>query len=363
MHWPKGIRAKGELRTQFHHVIDVVPTILQAIGVAPPKEINSVQQAEMEGVPMNYSFDDADEPTHHPTQYFEMLGNRAIVDGKWKAVTYHGRKPWENAAQWRFDEDHWELYDLEEDPSECRDLMAERDASNLSDPIVKKMIELVGLWWAEAGRYGVLPLDDRFQERTLARQGLVASRTRYRYYPGTVRVPEHVAPNTLNRSWSVDALVDVPAGGASGPIVVMGGDTNGWSLYLDEGKPTFCYNLAAIQLTYIRAPSALSPGRHAVRYEFEKRGKEPFGAGVGRIFVDGKKVAEGTIEATTAFGYSLDETFDIGADKGSPVTDEYPPLAAFTGTIVRVDVDLKPYFEVDAPGQANERLKHTLLRE
>jgi len=145
VHWPKGIAARGETRTQFHHVIDVVPTILQAVGVDPPRLVNSVPQAALEGVPMNYSFDDADAPTNHPTQYFEMVGNRAIVDGKWKAVTYHGRKPWENRAAWGFDQDHWEVYDLEADPSECHDLMAGKDKLDLDDPVVRRMIKLVEL--------------------------------------------------------------------------------------------------------------------------------------------------------------------------------------------------------------------------
>ncbi len=364
VHWPKGIKAKGELRHQFHHVIDIVPTILQAAGVEPPTMLNSVQQAPLEGVSMSYTFDDAAAPTTHPVQYFEMLGNRAIVDGKWKAVTFHGRRPWENTAKWGFDEDHWELYDLEKDPSECHDLMKDRDTANLKDPMVKKMIELVGLWWAQAGKYGVLPLDDRFQERCLAREGLVADRAKYTFYPGAVRFPEHVAPQTMNRSWAVDAAVEIPKGGASGPIVVMGGDTNGWSLYLKEGKPTFCYNLASIELTYIRAAAALTPGRHIVRYEFEKRGKEPFGAGgVGRIFVDGKKVAEGEIKTTTAFGYSLDETFDIACDKGAPVTDEYPALAEFTGKVIKVEVDLKPDFSRDDLRHGTEQFNQAMLRQ
>lgn len=365
VHWPKGIRAKGEIRHQFHHVIDIVPTILEAVGVGLPREINSVQQAELEGVPMNYSFDEAEAPTTHPTQYFEMLGNRAIVDGKWKAVTYHGRKPWENNAAWTFDQDHWELYDLEKDPSECHDLMKGRELSNLQDPMVKKLIELIGLWWAEAGKYGVLPLDDRFQSRCLERAGLAEARTKFTFFAGAARLPEHVAPNTMNCSWAVDATVDIPKSGANGPIVVMGGDTNGWSLYLNEGKPTFCYNLASIELTYIRAKEALTPGRHVVRYEFEKKGKEPFGAGgVGRVFVDRKLVAEGEIPRTTAFGYSLDETFDVGCDKGAPVTSEYRALASFTGTIVRVDVDLKPDFARagDDLRQSEERFHQAMLR-
>jgi arylsulfatase A-like enzyme len=363
VHWPKGIKAKGELRDQFHHVIDIVPTILAAIGIERPGTINGVQQALLEGVPMNYSFDAPDAPTNHPTQYFEMLGNRAIVDGKWKAVTFHGRKPWENRAAWGFDDDRWELYDLERDPSECHDLMAGRNVTSLDDPMVKKLIELVGLWWAEAGRHNVLPLDDRFQERGLAREGL-QTRTKFRFLPGAVRVPEHAAPNTMNRSWSVDAEVEIPAGGAEGPIVVMGGDTNGWSLYLNGGKPTFCYNLGAVQLTYIRADEAVEPGKHIIRYEFEKRGSEKFGAGgVGRLFVDGERVAEAEIPRTSAFGYSLDETFDVGCDKGAPVTDEYPALAAFTGKIIKIDIDLKPDLTVDAARHHDQKMKTALLRQ
>jgi arylsulfatase len=363
VHWPRGIKASGQLRHQFHHVIDIVPTILAAIGVDPPREVNSVQQAQLEGVPMNYTFDDPNASTTHHTQYFEMLGNRAIIDGRWKAVTFHGRKPWENRAPWGFDEDHWELYNLDDDPSECRDLLAGRDVKNLDDPHVKKMIELVGLWWAEAGRYNVLPLDDRFQDRVLGRIGL-EHRTRFTMYPGAVRIPEHAAPDTLNRSWTITAALDIPPAGADGPIIVMGGDTNGWSLYLKNGIPTFCYNLAAIELTYIRAHKRLGPGRHVVRYEFEKRGPEPFGAGgIGRILVDGTKVAEGEIAHTSAFGYSLDETMDVGCDKGAPVTPEYPALAAFTGTVIKIDFDLSPVFAQEVQRKEAERVRSAMLRQ
>jgi arylsulfatase A-like enzyme len=364
VHWPRGIKAKGEIRHQFHHVIDIVPTILKAVGVELPATLNDIRQAPLEGVPMNYTFDDASAPTTHPTQYFEMLGNRAIVDGKWKAVTYHGRKPWENLAAWGFDEDHWELYDLEADPAECHDLMEGRDTANLKDPMVKKTIELVGQWWAEAGKHNVLPLDDRFQARTLGREGLASTRTKFTFYPGTVRLPEHVAPNTMNRSWAVEAIVEIPGGGAEGPIVVMGGDTNGWSLYLKGSVPVFCYNLAGIEMTYIRAQKAVTAGRHVIRYEFEKRGKEAFGAGgVGRLFVDGHKVAEGEIPTTTAFGYSLDETFDVGCDKGAPVTDEYRALASFTGKIVRIEVDLAPDIAGDDVRHAKERFAQAMVRQ
>lgn len=192
-----------------------------------------------------------------------------------------------------------------------------------------------------------------------------SGRTKYTFAGGTERVPGEVAPATINRSWSVDAEIEVPKQGGRGPIVVMGGDTNGWSLYLDgEGVPTFCYNLAAIDLTYIRGKDALSPGRHVVRYEFEKTGKETFGAGgVGRLFVAGKKIAEGEIQRTSAFHYSLDETLDIGCDKSSPVTPEYPPLASFTGNVIKVDMDLKPNFSRDTERHHHDQLEQMTLRE
>jgi arylsulfatase len=364
VHWPKGIRARGEIRDQFHHVIDIVPTILEVIGVDAPATLNSVAQAPLEGVSMKYTFDDAAAPTRHPTQYFEMLGNRAIVDGKWKAVTYHGRKPWENNAAWGFDDDHWEVYDLEQDPSECHDLMEGKDLSNLKDPIVKKMLELVSLWWAEAGRYNVLPLDDRFQERLLGRAGLAAARTTFTFFPGAVRIPEPSAPDTKNRSWELTAEVEIPRGDVQGPIVAMGGDTNGWSLYVKDGRPTFCYNLIARHFTYVRGKDALKPGAHTIRFEFQKTGKEQYGAGgIARLFVDGKKVGEGTIPRTAAFGYSLDETFDIGCDKGAPVTDEYRPLASFTGKIVRVTVDLRPDFARDVQRESEAQVQHAMVRQ
>jgi arylsulfatase A-like enzyme len=364
VHWPAGIRAKGEIRGQFHHVIDIVPTILEAIGVEPPAELNSVQQAPLEGVSMKYTFDDPATPTRHPTQYFEMLGNRAIVDGQWKAVTYHGRKPWENTAAWSFDDDHWELYDLAADPAECHDLMAGKDISNLKDPVVRKMFDLVSLWWAEAGRYGVLPLDDRFQERLLGRAGLAEERMSYTFYPGAVRIPEASAPDTKNRSWSMSADLEIPNSGAEGPIVVMGGDSNGWSLYLKDGKPTFCYNLIAREYTHIRGSETLAPGRHTVRFEFEKTGKEQYGAGgVGRLFVDDRKVAEGEIPRTAAFGYSLDETFDVGCDKGAPVTNEYPPLASFTGKIISVGFNLHPIFARDRARDSAAKVTQAMVRQ
>lgn len=363
VHWPAGIKAKGQTRDQFHHVIDIVPTILECAGIDPPHTVNSVQQAAIEGVSMKYTFEDAKAPTTHPTQYFEMMGNRAIVDKGWKAVTYHGgRKPWENTANASFDEDHWELYNLADDPSEVHDLMEGKEVASTSDPLATRLLHLVGLWWAEAGRYNVLPLDDRFQIRALGRMQLFAQKEKLTFYPGAIRLAAG-APRTIGRSWAMEAEVEIPKGGAEGPICAHGGDANGWSLYVKDGRLVFCYNLISVYLTYIRSDKKLTTGRHKVGFEFEKTGTEPFGAGgVGRLFIGGKQVGEGTIDKTAAIGYTLDETFDVGCDKGSPVSPEYGPRAAFTGKIIRVDFDLKPDLHHDPQKHTEVMTKMAMLQ-
>jgi len=365
VHWPKGIKAKGELRTQFHHVIDIVPTILEAAGIELPAMINSVQQAPTEGVPMNYSFDSAKAPTNHPTQYFEMLGNRGLIQGKWKIVTFNGRFPWESRSRFQsVDEQQWEMYNIEEDPAEANDLLKGKALGDLKDPIVRKFIDLMGLWWAEAGKYNVLPLDDRFNERLLGRGDLFSHAQQVTFYPGAIRIPETNAPDTKNRSWVMTAHVEIPDIGAEGPICVMGGDTNGWSLYMKDNKPVFCYNLSETQITYIRCQKALTPGDHEIRYEFEKTGKEPAGAGgQGRLFVDGEKVAEATIPRTAAYGYSLDETFDVGCDKGGPVTDEYKPKAEFTGKVAKIDFDLRPDLTHDQDKHVEAQIAAAMIKQ
>ncbi len=367
VHWPAGIRAKGELRHQFHHVTDIVPTILDAIGVEAPRYINTVQQEPVEGYAMNYSFDDADAPSTHVTQYYEMMGNRGLYHDGWKIATYHGRKPWENTAAWSFDQDHWELYNLADDPSESNDLMKGRDAGNLDDPNVKKCLELVSLWWAEAGKYQVLPLDDRFYVRALGREGLYEAHPKTTFYDGAVRIQPFAAPQTLNRSWTLTAEIEIPDGGATGPIAAMGGDSSGWSVYLDDSVPMFAYNYPGPEYTYIRGTEALPPGRHSIRYEFEKTGPEPVGAGgIGRLFVGDDKIAEGEITRTATVGYTMDETFDIGWDKGTPVSQDYGPNSQFTGTIIKVDFDVQPDFHPDLPtsGQhAEGKFQNAMLRQ
>jgi hypothetical protein len=244
VHWPKGIKDKGKIRTQFHHIIDIVPTILEAVGVEQPAQIGGYTQSPIEGVSMLYSFNDANAPTTKQVQYFEMLGNRGIWYKGWKAVTYHGRLPWESGSKWSFDEDKWELYDVEEDFSECHD-MAEKQP--------EKLRQLQDMWWAEAGKYNVLPLDDRLHERLITVRGGVKERTSYTYFPGTVRLPPQNQPHTMNRSHRITAEVEIPPDGkAEGPICVIGGLDAGWSLYIKDGILTYCHNCMG-ELYYVRS--------------------------------------------------------------------------------------------------------------
>lgn len=344
-----------------------MPTILEAIGIEAPKFVNTVAQEPIEGDSMLYSFDQPDAPTPHRTQYYEMLGNRGLIHDGWKIATYHGRKPWESRAAWSFDEDHWELYNLTDDPSECNDLMAGRDRANLDDPLVRRLLDLVSLWWAEAGKYQVLPLDNRFMERTAGRAGLFADRTKFTYFDGAVRIQEFAAPDTKNRSWVMTAEIEIPMAGAHGPIVVMGGSPAGWALYLNHSVPTFCYNFPGPEYTYIRGKKALPPGRHVVRFEFEKTGLEPLGAGgTGRLFQADQLIGEEQIPRTCGLGYSMDETFDVGWDKGTPVSEDYGPLARFTGKVIRVDFDLKPdlHPSLHQPQTQGEgRFIHAMVRQ
>jgi arylsulfatase len=209
-----------------------------------------------------------------------------------------------------------------------------------------------------------LPLDDRFYVRALGREGLYEEHSKTTFYEGAVRIQPFEAPQTLNRSWTANAEIDVPDSGATGPIAAMAGDSSGWTIYLDDSVPTFCYNYPGPELTYIRATEPLAPGRHVVRYELEKTGTAPVGAGgIGRLFVDGEKAAEGEIARTCTVGYSMDETFDIGWDKGTAVTPEYPPNTKFTGKIVKVEFDVHPDFHADTDSHAAAKYAHAMLRQ
>ena len=265
VHWPNGIKAKGEIRSQFHHVIDVAPTILEAAGLPHPTIVNSIQQAPIEGVSMLYAFNDAKAAERHETQYFEMFCNRGIYHKGWTAVTRHG-VPWVGAYKRSFDEDVWELYDTNKDWTQAHDLAKENP---------KKLAELQRLFLIEAGKYSVLPLDDRTFERfnpdLAGRPQLIKGKTQI-LFGGMGRLTENSIVSIKNKSYSITADVDVPKSGAEGVIVAQGGSTNGWSLYAKGGKLKYCYNFFGIDLTFVEATKPIPAGNHQVRMEFKYDG-------------------------------------------------------------------------------------------
>jgi arylsulfatase len=318
VHWPKGIKGKGEIRSQFHHVIDVAPTILEAIGIPEPIFVNGVQQRPIEGVSMLYSFNDAKAAERHETQYFEMFGNRGIYHKGWTAVTRHST-PWLLGGEKipAFDDDNWELYDTSKDWSQ---------ANNLAKQMPDKLHELQRLWLIEATRYNVLPLDDRRVERLnsdmAGRPVLIKGKSQI-LFGSMGRLSENSVLNIKNKSHSVTAEIIVPASGAEGVIVAQGGNAGGWSLYAKGGKLKYCYNLFGIQQFYAESNSALPPGDHQVRMEFAYAGGGLGKGGTVSLFVDGKKVGEGKVSATEPMLFSADDGCDVGVDTGAPVSPDY----------------------------------------
>lgn len=337
VHWPKGIKARGEIRSHFHHVIDVAPTILEAAGLPQPMSVNGVQQRPIEGVSMVYSFNSANAAEQHETQYFEMFGNRGIYHKGWTAVTKH-RTPWETGAGTKlpaFDDDVWELYDTNKDWSQ---------ATNLAKQMPEKLKELQRLWLIEAVRYNVLPLDDRFIERAnpeLAGRPQLVKGTRQLLFGGMGRLTESSIVNFKNKSHAVTAEVDIPAGGANGVIIAQGGLTGGWSLYARDGKPKYCYNFYGLHRYTIESNSKIPSGTHQVRMEFAYDGGGLGKGGAVTLFVDGQKVGGGRVDQTEPFIFSADETCDVGNEFGSPVTDDYPKAGAkFSGEVSWVEIDI-----------------------
>jgi arylsulfatase len=334
--WPKRIKAKGEVRSQFHHVIDVAPTVLEAAGLPEPKSVNGTPQAPIEGVSMVYTFDDPKAESHHKVQYFEIFGNRAIYSDGWLAGTVH-RAPWEAKPRAALLDDKWELYDTRNDFSLANDLAAKNRA---------KLTELQGLFLTEAVKYRVLPIDDRFLERTNAtlvgRPDLMGSRTSLTLHAGMKGMSENVFLNVKNRSLTITADVEIPAGGASGVILAQGGRFGGWSLYFKGGKPIYTYNFLGLQRFNVAAAQAVPAGKAIVRFEFAYDGGGLGKGGLCTIYVNDKKVAEGRIEHTQPMIFSADETADVGEDDATPVTEDYKAYDnKFTGKILKVTIDVK----------------------
>ncbi|MEU4412919.1 arylsulfatase [Nocardia salmonicida] len=335
VHWPAGITGKGEIRSQFTHVIDVAPTILEAAGIPEPTFVMGVQQSPIEGVSMNYSFDDADAPERHDLQYFEMAGNRGIYFQGWSAVTRHST-PWlPNEELPALDDDIWELYDGNVDWSQARDLAEE-------DP--DKLAYLQRLWLIEAVKYNVLPIDDRRFERlnpTIAGRPELIKGTTQVLFPGMKRLSEHSVINIKNRSFSVTASIEIPQKGVtSGVIIAQGGRFGGWALYFTDGHAAFVYNLLGMTEFTTVATEPVTPGVHQVRAEFAYDGGGLAKGGDLTVFYDGVPVGNGRIEQTQPMIFSADETTDIGEDYGMPVSAAYAGASKFTGRIDVVQIDV-----------------------
>jgi arylsulfatase A-like enzyme len=360
VHWPNGIKAKGDIRSQFHHVIDVAPTVLEVARLPEPTIVNGVMQEPLHGVSMAYSFEDAKAAERHETQYFEMVCNRGIYHKGWTAVTRHGNLPWVvTGTQPPLSQDVWELYDTSKDWSQAHDLAKQ---------MPEKLAELQRLFDLEANKYNVFPLDDRKAERAnpdIAGRPSVVHGNSQLLFPGMRRLQENTVINTKNKSHSVTAEIEVPTSGAKGVIVAQGGNMGGWVLYAHEGGLKYHYNFLGLQHSDVTATSPLPAGTHQVRMELAYDGG---GLGKGAditLYVDGKQVGAGRVQRTHAFFFSMDETLEVGCDVGEPVSPDYGPRGnAFSGKVhwVQIDVDAAAK-DIDHMIAAEERFQLAVARQ
>ncbi len=338
--WPARITDQGGIRTQFHHVIDLVPTILDVLAIPQPNVVNGIAQRPMDGVSMAYTFprENANAPSARHTQYFEILGNRAIYHDGWMASTTPASPPWAGVTA-PIPSDvmngyRWELYNLADDPTQMHDLAS-------AQPERLRMMQ--ELFIMEATRNQVFPLNNSISAMIAPRPGPAAGRRQFVYTGPSCCTQANAAPNILNRSYRITAEIEVPPGGADGMLVTQGGRFAGWGFYLREGRPVFTMNLLGLERPKWEAPQALTPGRHTLVFDFvlEPQGPAPFAhGGTGRLSVDGQQVAQHSLPRTIPFTYQWDETFDVGLDTGTPVDDrDYQVPFAFTGRIGRITFD------------------------
>ena len=358
--WPNRIKDAGGIRTQFHHLIDIVPTILDVTGIPAPQMVNGIAQKPIEGVSMAYTFDkaNANAPSTHTTQYFEMLGNRAIYHDGWIACTTPPRPPWLLAGPKLpnvVNGYNWELYNVADDYSEANDL-----AATMPD----KLREMQELFVVEAAKYQVFPLDNGHLERVLApKPSYTAGRTEFTYAGELTGTPNGDAPNILAKSYTITADVEVPSGGGDGVIVTDGGRFGGYGLYLVKGKPVFTYNLLAVEKFRWEGQEPLTPGKHTLEFDFKYDGPGLAKGGTGVLRVDGKDVANHGIPHTTPVLLTMDETFDIGSDTRTPVDDaDYQVPFPFTGTISKVDFKLGPAQMLPEDNKAAQDMKDNMNR-
>jgi arylsulfatase len=334
MNWPNGIKDKGGLRSQFHHAIDIAPTLLEVAGVPEPRVINGVPQKPIEGVSMVYTWKDANAEGRRTIQYFEMFGNRALYHDGWVAGCRHGKLPWQTSGSASFDTDKWELYNIEKDFSQANDLARKQPG---------KLRELQDLFMAEAAKYNVLPLDDRFAERADAnlKPSYIRGKKRFVYLPGTTRIPEPSSPNTKNIDHTIAAEVDIPKEGAEGVLVCCGGMSAGYTLFMKGGKLLWEHNWFEEGRYLVSSTETIPPGHRVLSAEIKVDKEGKFGTGGTVTLRLGEKViGKGRFERQVPYRFTVNETFDIGCDMVSPVSEMYESPFPFTGTIKRVLVDV-----------------------
>lgn len=336
--WPKRIKDIKGIRSQFQHVTDITPTILEAAGVKTPVLFNGVPQKPMEGSSLIYTFDDAKAPTRHPTQYFEITANRGIYHDGWMANTTPLRAPWVTIGDNPSPNDFaWELYNVNEDFSQAHDLAKENP---------KKLKELQDLFWEQAKKYQVLPLDASFAERAdpATRPSVLGDRKDFTFYDGMIRITEGSTPDIKNKSFSIDADVDVPEGGVEGILATQGGRFAGWALLVEDNKPMFVYAVSNQPRHKFKITSnePLGKGPRNIKVDFKYDGGGIGKGGTATLFVDGKQVGQGRIELTVPYRFSLDESFDVGQDTGTPVIDDYDSKMPFkfTGKLKELHIHL-----------------------
>jgi arylsulfatase A-like enzyme len=347
VHWPAGIEARGQVRDQYAHVIDMVPTVLDALGLEPPATIRGVTQSPVHGVSLAYTFDDAGAPTRHRTQYFEMFGHRAIDHDGWRAVCPWPGPSFAEAGQpfgaaltadtlTELDAGGWELYRVASDPAENHNLAGEhRD----------KLLELIALWYIEAGKYNVFPLDGTAASRLMTERPQVAEpRAHYVYRPGTQTLPFWVGPRVLNRPHAITADVDIPAGGAEGVLLCQGSNAGGWSFYVQDGRLRYAHNSVGRATYRVAAPDPLPPGTHQLRFEFEPTGQPDLAHGQGspgraQLYVDGQLAGQSDFPVTTPVAFNPGG-LSCGRNPGSAIVADYRVPFPFTGTLRTVTVDL-----------------------
>jgi arylsulfatase A-like enzyme len=345
--WPAHIKAKGEVRSQFQHVIDLAPTVLEAANIPEPKTVNGVAQTPMAGSSMVYTFDDPKAADRHKVQYFEIGGNRAIYSDGWVAATVH-KAPWEAKPRHKLTEDVWELYNVDQDFSESNNLAASNPA---------KLKELQALFMKEAEKYRVLPIDDRTLERfdpaIAGRPDLMAGRKSLTVYEGMTGIAENAFINVKNLSVTITADVDIPAGGANGVILCQGGRFGGWSVYMKDGKPAYTYNFVGLHEYTVNSSEKIAPGKATIKVDFAYDGGGRGKGGTATIYVNDKKVGSGRIDNTNANVFSADDAADVAVDEGTNVSSAYKQTDnKFTGKIEKVTVDTRSDKPAAAKGEA-----------